>query len=1254
MRSGNDRNRITELFDAAIGMDPPQRGEFLLRECAGDEALLSELKSLVAKHEQLGDSGSSATAFNTSIQEKTLQRLGDYEVKFEIGRGAFGRVYLGFDPRVQRQVAIKVMSGDAEESMITRFRTEAAAAGNLDHENIVTVHGYGEDQGNHYLVMEYLKGQDLQQVIKKKQALTLLQKVNIMSQVAEGLRCAHLNGVVHRDVKPANIMVLTDGKVKIMDFGIARVQRDGGTRVTKYGLMIGTVSYMAPEQLTGSEADALCDIWAYGVIYYELLTGHHPFQAEGLGPIMYKVTSTTPPPASSLCPECPMALDRMIGRLLSKDRDHRYQSFEDIQFDSAPVLRELRSQQAAAWLDETVLLLRAQRLDEAQAKMRECLDLDPSNEEARRIREVVQEQIRQRTLRPRMAALVRQAEIEAARRSYANAIRSIDSALRLAPSDSKVREYREKVEAEWRRVEQAVQLTEKARQQLELEDLSGALEIVNSAVAADPGSPEAAELLARVRKEIQAREQQRHLGDALNQAEVLLAIGALDDAGALLKRLAKENPGSPEVAQMLARLAQQKDEEERQRHVRSEVSACQALLREGKIDPAIERLDGLVREFPAINQPRELLAFAQAELRAQQAARASEKIIREARQLIEQKSFSPALKLLEQGLRTYPNEPRLLELMGGIASSHEESEKARVREDQMIRYREIREEGRLDEACALLETLRSEYPDSEAWLSEHQALLALIRERDKERAIRHALEKGKELLEGGHPASTIQLLEGTMATAGHEPDLDELLGRAVAVQAEIERRNDVSSRASRAAEYERAGEWDAALALLQQGLDLHGPEPELQAIAERLIRRISLRDLQQKIEQYIQRRDWDGATVSLKAAAVAHPREAIWNDFAEQVRAGRLKQEIEQSLAQGDLEVARQQLENARRSNVRLTRVDVLESELIGAEVRRSSLSRAEGLTAVCEYQQAEAILSELLQRNGNDPEVVSRLGIVRQQREQQERDAQLREGRARVQHLIQEHNFDEAIHILRGLLKDFRSDISLEEDLLKAQAAQRNAEIEKQDQKGRSASQPLANEGGPEADVRRLPKLLEPFPADAAIEQDLAATLAAEAQKRRRARTEAELAAPAPRTRFIAIQRPGDLVAISAGIAVVLGLVLWLLMKPGANPPVTLKVNPTQLRFEMTIGGTEPRPMVVSVTSNDPRTPWSVAASHAWILAVKEGATVTVSINPAGLGAGSYSGVLGVEGAEKSLHKGVGVTLVILAPHRMLPAPQH
>src|SRR5205823_426875 len=156
------------------------------------------------------------------------------------------------------------------------------------------IHEFGEHDNLPYIVMEYLEGRDLHKILKNRIPLTLLDKVDIMSQVAEGLHYAHRSGVLHRDVKPANMMVLTDSSVKIMDFGIARLIRENQTRLTQEGYLIGTVLYMAPELLTGSDVDVLCDIWAYGVIYHELLSGRNPFESGNQHADMFKIVHHDP------------------------------------------------------------------------------------------------------------------------------------------------------------------------------------------------------------------------------------------------------------------------------------------------------------------------------------------------------------------------------------------------------------------------------------------------------------------------------------------------------------------------------------------------------------------------------------------------------------------------------------------------------------------------------------------------------------------------------------------------------------------------------------------------------------------------------------------------------------------------------------------------------------------------------------------------------------------------------------------------
>ena len=206
------------------------------------------------------------------------RKIGKYELREEIGRGGFGTVYCAFDPTVGRTVAIKLLTGSGDPSVLARFKLEATAAGNLHHKNIITIYDFGQHEDLWYLVMEYLEGEDLQKTMARRKNLSVIDKVQIMSQVAEGLHCAHEHGVIHRDIKPANIMVLPDSTVKLMDFGIARMTDPDASRQTKTGFFVGTLLYISPEQLGGGDATVVADIWAYGVILYELLTGIHPFR----------------------------------------------------------------------------------------------------------------------------------------------------------------------------------------------------------------------------------------------------------------------------------------------------------------------------------------------------------------------------------------------------------------------------------------------------------------------------------------------------------------------------------------------------------------------------------------------------------------------------------------------------------------------------------------------------------------------------------------------------------------------------------------------------------------------------------------------------------------------------------------------------------------------------------------------------------------------------------------------------------------
>jgi serine/threonine-protein kinase len=256
--------------------------------------------------------------------------LGRYQVEKELGKGAMGVVYLGKDPKIGRIVAIKTMAlsqefeADELEDVKQRFFREAETAGRLNHPHIVTIYDAGEEHDLAYIAMEFLKGKDLVPYTKPGNLLPMTKMVSIVARVAEALSFAHLQHVVHRDVKPANIMYDAESdSVKVTDFGIARITDSSRT---KTGMVLGTPSYMSPEQLAGRKIDGQSDIFSLGVTLYQLASGHLPFVGESMTQLMYKIANEEPPDILTLNPTLPECLTEIIRKALAKDAEQRYKT----------------------------------------------------------------------------------------------------------------------------------------------------------------------------------------------------------------------------------------------------------------------------------------------------------------------------------------------------------------------------------------------------------------------------------------------------------------------------------------------------------------------------------------------------------------------------------------------------------------------------------------------------------------------------------------------------------------------------------------------------------------------------------------------------------------------------------------------------------------------------------------------------------------------------------------------------------------
>jgi serine/threonine-protein kinase len=281
-----------------------------------------------------------------------ISTLGRYKIVSEIGQGAMGVVYKAVDPIIDRTVAIKTINLNLSKTELEeyemRFQQEIKAAGRLNHPNIVTIYDVGKTDQVAYMAMEFLEGKELKDLIASGDLPPADVVVDIIAQVADGLNFAHSQDIVHRDVKPSNIMVMKNQLAKITDFGIARLPNSAVKTMT--GLILGSPRYMSPEQVIGKAIDARSDIFSLGVVLYEALTGVAPFDGDNVNAIMYSTVNTTPPPPSSHNRSVPPMLDLIVAKAMAKLLEDRYQAVKELGDDLREVRRQMDSSRPAAAL----------------------------------------------------------------------------------------------------------------------------------------------------------------------------------------------------------------------------------------------------------------------------------------------------------------------------------------------------------------------------------------------------------------------------------------------------------------------------------------------------------------------------------------------------------------------------------------------------------------------------------------------------------------------------------------------------------------------------------------------------------------------------------------------------------------------------------------------------------------------------------------------------------------------------------------
>src|SRR5262245_36915139 len=342
--------QIEQLYHGALERGTGERADFLAEACAGDEALRGEVESLLrcdTRAERFIEAPAlevvAKLCAEDRVQSMIGRQIGPYQILSLLGAGGMGEVHLALDTRLGRKVAVKLLPAEftTDAERLLRFEQEARAASALNHPNIITVHEIGEFEGRRFIVTEYVEGETLRQRMASalQGRLRLSEALEIAAQVAAALQAAHEAGITHRDIKPENVMSRADGLVKVLDFGLAKLSgaRPGSQPAaenlnTRSGTVMGTASYMSPEQARGEKVDHRTDIFSLGVTFYEMLAGRRPFEGPTASDVIAAVLTSEPVSLPEVVPEVPANLWRIVKRCLEKRPGQRFQSAGDLGF----------------------------------------------------------------------------------------------------------------------------------------------------------------------------------------------------------------------------------------------------------------------------------------------------------------------------------------------------------------------------------------------------------------------------------------------------------------------------------------------------------------------------------------------------------------------------------------------------------------------------------------------------------------------------------------------------------------------------------------------------------------------------------------------------------------------------------------------------------------------------------------------------------------------------------------------------------
>jgi tetratricopeptide (TPR) repeat protein len=699
-------------------------------------------------------------------------KIGKYEVVGLLGRGGMGVVYKANDPFLGRSVAIKMMTTlDYVDNpdLLQRFFREAQSTGNLHHRNIVTVYELGDHEGSPYLVMEYLEGETLDAIIQSNRKVPLLDQINYIVEVCDGLTYAHQRSVVHRDIKPGNIMILKDSGVKIVDFGIAHI---GNRTVTRTGQLLGSLPYMSPEQITGKQVDARTDIFSLGVVFYQLLTSHLPFEGETPAATLLKIMHERPRPLEEFA-SFPPEVEEILLRALAKDREERYHAAQDFAFDLVQIRGRIQQEIVEEYLNEAELMLAREELVKARERLAEVLKIDRHNTRAVELSRATQQRIQQQELGEQVRQLRSQAEEAFQKEQYSVALDLVQKAISLHATDSDLQRLRATVQDAKSRTEKQRESMKRAESAYQQGELDSAKQAIEEALSIAPDDVHAKSLHRMIER------------DWSQRAQRLQVLSLIEEAR---KEIASRNF----------------------------TLAMEVLRKAEAIDPATPEL-------------RALIDAAQAAREQERRRKSLEAIKREIEGDLDKDDFQLALTRAEAALQEFPDDRGLLKLRDLAQKQRIFAERNYYIKEQLSRARKLLESGRTDEVVELLQTAREQVGTD----PQLDSLMVVVRETlERQRLEARKLEylrRAKDQLRLKQYSEAVQTLEAAKSELGDGPEIEDLLQFTQEQQIAEKRRQDADAAADKAQALVRDQDYDKAVEVLEAAL-AEAPDEELRII----------------------------------------------------------------------------------------------------------------------------------------------------------------------------------------------------------------------------------------------------------------------------------------------------------------------------------------------------------------------------------------------------------------------------------------